>query len=111
MKTFFKKYWSHILNIFCMGFVDCLICFLVYTINNEEMMEGTPTVMFPVLLIAELVLTLLVFGEMIYAIVVAAKDNELKNKAFHIIGAYFLNIFYIPCFLLSCVHKDKNATN
>ena len=36
--------------------------------------------------------------------------KELNNKALHILGLYFLNVLYIPCFLLKYVHKDEKTT-
>lgn len=109
MNNFFKKYWSHILNIFYMVIIDCFMGICVYAASNEGIMEGAALVIFPVVLFVEFILSILIFGEMIYAIVMAAKDKELKNKALHIIGAYFFNIFYIPCFLLTFVHKDSKS--
>lgn len=72
-------------------------------------MSGVPTAIFPLFLLVELVLTFAIFAEMIYAIIKAAQDNELSNKALHIIGLYFLNIFYIPCFLLKHVSKEEKV--
>lgn len=75
--------------------------------SNEELIQEIGIL--PIMLLIELVLTFGVFGEMIYAIVKAAKDNELGNKAIHIVGLYFLNIFYIPCFLLNHIYKDEKT--
>ena len=107
--NFIKKYWSHILNIIYLVLVDGFIGICIYGMNNEEMMSGIPISIFLLFLLVELVLTFTILGEMIYAIVKAAQDKELSNKALHIIGLYFLNIFYVPCFLLKHVSREEKV--
>ncbi|MBQ3408157.1 MAG: hypothetical protein IJH12_03010 [Clostridia bacterium] len=104
-----KKYWSHILNIVYIVFVDCFVGMCAFGINNEEMMSGVPTAILPIGFIIILIMTFAILGEMIYAIVKAAQDTNLDNKALHIIGLYFFNVFYIPCFLLKHVSKEKKV--
>ena len=104
-----KKYWSHILNILYIVLTDCFIGICILGIKNEEMMSGVPTAIMPLCLLIIALLTFAIFGEMIYAIIKAAQDNELENKALHIIGIYFLNVFYIPCFLLKHVSKEEKV--
>ena len=105
-----KKYWSHILNIIYILFIDSFIGICIIGIRNEELLSNIPTVILPIGLLIEAFLSFVVFGEMIYAIVKAAQDKELNNKALHIVLIYFFNIFYIPCFLLKHVSKEKNTT-
>ena len=93
-----KKYWSHILNIVYIVFVDCFVGMCAFGINSEEMMSGVPTAILPIGFIIILIMTFAILGEMIYAIVKAAQDTNLDNKALHIIGLYFFNVFYIPCY-------------
>ena len=107
MKNFIKKYWSHIFNI-------SVLAYLIYTFKSlsdiveNESADNPPTI-FIVLIIIEVLLVLGVWGEIIYFIIKAAKNKELKNKGLHIAGIYFLNMFYIPCFSLKHVHKDSKA--
>lgn len=104
-----KKYWSHILNIIYIVFIDLFIGICIMGITNGETMSGVPMAILPIGLLIEVILTFAVFGEMIYAIIKAAQDKELENKALHIVGLYFLNVFYIPCFLLKHVSKEEKV--
>lgn len=104
-----KKYWSHILNIVYLGFVDAFIGFCLFAMNNEEQMEGVPFAIMPIMLLVELVLTFAVLGEIIYGIVKAIQDKDLSKKTLHIVLIYFLNLLYIPCFFTKYVNKDEKA--
>lgn len=110
MNKFVKKYWSHILNIFFMIFVNGFLGFCIYAMNNTDALQNVPLVIMPIMIFVELILAFFVLGEMIYAIIQAVKIKELNNKALHILGLYFLNVLYIPCFLLKYVHKDEKTT-
>ncbi|MBR2705388.1 MAG: hypothetical protein IKE91_07955 [Clostridia bacterium] len=104
-----KKYWSHILNIVFFVLVDVFIGICLMGIKNEAAMNGVPTIILPIMILIEFILAIGVFGEIIYGIVKAIQDKDLNNKALHIILIYFLNVFYIPCFLLKHVYEDKKV--
>ena len=108
MKNFIKKYWSHIFNISVLAFLIYTFRFLANVIETDS--SSQPPTYFILLLLIELLMVIGVWIEIIYFIIKAAKDKELKNKALHIIGIYFLNFFYIPCFSLKHIHKDSKAT-
>lgn len=107
MKNFIKKYWTHIFNISSLVYLTFLFILFTNVVKNENP-ENPPTY-FIALLIIEIIAVLGIWAEIIYFIVKAAKDKELKNKGLHIAGIYFLNYFYIPCFSLSHIHKDSKA--
>lgn len=109
MKNLLKKYWSHIFNIIYLVFIDTFIGFCIIGINNYDTMDEVSFGIMLFLLLIELILTFAVLGEMIYAIIKAAKNENLENKALHIVAIYFLNLFYIPCFLLKHVSKEENV--
>ncbi len=94
MKSFINKYWTHILNILFFLF------FIVLMIYAEQLKVLGVIIM--------LIFIILIFVEMIYHIVIAAQDKEDKNNILHAIFCYLFNIFYIPCYRLKYVVKDKN---
>lgn len=100
MKEFFKKYWTHILSL---GFLICAIV-LILILN-------VPSFNISLLFATIGILLLLVIGvwvEIIYSIVHAVKQKEIKNNGLCAIACYFLNIIYIPCYSLKYISKDKN---
>ncbi|MBE5806050.1 MAG: hypothetical protein E7313_04995 [Clostridiales bacterium] len=107
MKNFIKKYWTHIFNISSLVYLTFLFILFTNVVKNENP-ENPPTY-FIALLIIEIIAVLGIWAEIIYFMVKAAKNKELKNKGLHIAGIYFLNFFYIPCFSLSHIHKDSKA--
>lgn len=107
MKNFIKKYWTHIFNISSLVYLTFLFILFTNVVKNENP-ENPPTY-FIALIIIEIIMVLGIWAEIIYFIVKAVKDKELKNKGLHIAGIYFLNYFYIPCFSLSHIHKDSKA--
>ena len=107
MKNFIKKYWTHIFNISSLVYLTFLFILFTNVVKNENP-DNPPTYLIA-LFIIEIIAVLGIWAEIIYFIVKAAKDKELKNKGLHIAGIYFLNYFYIPCFSLSYIHKDSKA--
>ena len=49
-----------------------------------------------------------IIGEIIYFLILVAKDKKLKSNPLYYVLIYMLNIFYIPCFVLKHIKKDKN---
>lgn len=98
MKNFLRKYWTHILNILYL--LTGIVLFIILGINEDAF--G-----FPVIIIL-LVLTLFLWFEIIWHIVVIARNKEDDNRVLHAILSYILNIFYIPCYRLKYIVKDEN---
>ena len=91
--------------------MDSFLGLCVFAMNNEDKMQGAPMIILPVLLLIEGILTMLVFAEIIYAIIQAIKSKDIgNNKAIYIICLYFFNVIYIPCFIMRHIHNDKKAT-
>ena len=107
MKNFMKKYWTHIFNISVLAYLIFTFRLFANAVKNDSS-ENPPTY-FIVFLIIEIIMVMGIWAEIIYFIVKAVKDKELKNKGLHIAGIYLLNFFYIPCFSLNHIHKDSKA--
>ena len=107
MKNFIKKYWTHIFNISALAYFIFMFRLFTNVVKNDT--SGNPPPYFMVWLIIEILMVIGIWAEIIYFIVKAAKNKELKNKGLHIAGIYFLNFFYIPCFNLKHIHKDGKA--
>ena len=99
MKKFFRKYWAHIINI--MFFISFMIGFIL--LFNSKISEK-----FGMLFV---IITLLYVGiiwfEIIWHIVVAAKDKNDNNHVLHAVLCYLFSLFYIPCYRLKYVVKDE----
>lgn len=105
MKNFIKKYWSHILNIVFLLYCISILTFFANIKDNE-----ITSIAIPIILIGiEAVLVIGVWIEIIYFMIKAIKNNEIKNKALSIVLIYLLNVFYIPCFALKHIYKDNKA--
>ena len=107
MKNLIKKYWTHILNISFLAYLIYIFGLFTNGIKNNYSAEA-PSYL-GILVLIEMIMVIGIWVEIIYHIVKAAKNDELKNKGLNIMGIYLLNIFYIPCFSLNHISKDSNA--
>ena len=107
MKNFIKKYWTHILNISFLAYL--IYVFWLFTNVVENNHSDVMPSYFGILVLIEGILVIGIWVEIIYYIIKAAKNDELKNKGLNIMGIYLLNVFYIPCFSLTHISKDSNA--
>lgn len=107
MKDFFKKYWTHILNLSFLGLMIAIFAVISNGIKNGN--SEPPAGFFPVALLLEIILVIAILVEMFYFLIIAIKRDDSKNKGLHLLGIYMLNIFYIPCYVLTHVHKDSKA--
>jgi len=96
MKNFVKKYWTHILNVIFLSYYICLFAFPAYTNNGYSVGIA-------------IMLVIGILMEIVFFMVKAANEKNLKNKVLHMICIYLLNIFYIPCFSLKYIYKDNKA--
>lgn len=103
MKNFLKKYWPHMINI------SLLVCYIViFSILNFCKFEGSVPIFLPILaLVTPILLVIGVWAEIIYFMIRIIASKEINNKALRVIGVWFLNIFYIPCFNLRHICKDE----
>ena len=108
MNNFFKKYWSHILNITFLVFLIGFFAIIANGMKNES--SAPPPALFPLLLLVEVFMVGGIFAEIIYYMIKASKCEGLKNKGAYMALIYLLNIFYISCFALKYIHKDSKAT-
>ena len=108
MNNFFKKYWSHILNISFLIYLIGFFTIIAEGIKNES--SAPPPAFFPIFLLIEVIMVAGIFAEMIFYMIKAAQREKKKNKGLCMVGIYMLNIFYIPCFALKHIHKDSKAT-
>lgn len=105
-----KKYWTHILNLTYLALIDAFIGFLLFGMANAETIDASDGFGIGlVFILIEAILTVCVLAEMVYTMVKAGQDKKLENKPLHIVAMYCLNIYYIPCFMMSYVHKDERA--
>ena len=103
MKSFFKKYWPHMINI-----AFCIVCDILFSVINFCYLEEESSTVFGIFsILTVLLLVIGVWVEIIYYIVKIATSKELNNKVVHIICVWFLNLFYIPCFNLKHICKDE----
>ena len=98
MKKFLKKYWSHIFN----------LSFLIYFIIVFYIIKNMPDRANFTLVIGTFIYVVGIWVEMIYYIVHAAQQKEIPNNGLCAFFCYLFNIFYIPCYSLKYVSKDKN---
>lgn len=104
MKNFFKKYWPHTINIMLLACYIGIFSILDICYNDEGL---KPPKIYGILLVAAISLVIGVWTEIIDFIIKVAKGKELNNKALHILGIWFLNIFYIPCLNMKHICKDN----
>jgi len=103
MKEKIKKYFTHILSVFFLIYVNILF----YLINHNSILQGKEYI-YVILIILEMLLVFGIIGEIIYFLILVAKDKKLKSNPLYYVLIYMLNIFYIPCFVLKHIKKDKN---
>ena len=98
MKSFFKKYWTHIIS------------FLIFMILLLTLFSGIENYnLFTILLL--ILMFAGVIGcwiAIIYYIIYVAKSDQIENKGLKIVLIYLFNLYYIPCFKLKYVDKDDN---
>lgn len=104
MKNFLKKYWPHAINTMLLACYIEIFSILNICYNNEGL---KPPKIYYILLLTAILLAIGVWAEIIYFIIKVAKGKELNNKALHILGIWFLNIFYIPCLNMKHICKDN----
>lgn len=104
MKNFLKKYWPHTINIMLLASYIAIFLILDICYNNESF---KPQNSYYILFLTAILLVIGVWAEIIYFIIKVAKGKELNNKALHILGIWFLNIFYIPCLNMKHICKDN----
>ncbi|MBO5349894.1 MAG: hypothetical protein J6A89_08805 [Clostridia bacterium] len=100
MKNFIKKFWTHVISF--LFFIIIIVYYAIIESKNEKLL--------PFLkwgLILELILVLVIWGEIIYFIIQAIKHKEIPNRGLKAVMIYFLNVFYIPCFYLKYIYKDE----
>ena len=102
MKEIIKKYLSHIISISFLVYVNVLI-YLIMNVSNYQDKEY----IFAILVGLEFIFVIGILAEIIYYFVKVAKNSELKGNPIYYILIYMLNIFYIPCFNLKHIQKDK----
>lgn len=107
MNNFFKKYWSHILNISFLIYLTVFFAIIGEGVKNES--SAPPPAFFPLFLLIEILMVVGILFEIIYYMIKAAQCDDLKNKGLCMVGIYMLNVFYIPCFALKHIHKDSKA--
>ena len=97
MLKLIKKYF---LNIFNLSFLLYLIFIFIILFNNPD--YGI------YFIIIEILFVIGIFIEIIYYIVHAIKHKEINNNYLLAVLIYLFNIFYIPCYRMKYIIKDKN---
>ena len=105
MKTFIKKYWTHIFNIMFFVYIIGVMNFFANNMDVEINSIITPLILLGITFVFVIGLWI----ELIYYMIKALKNDELKNKGLAATLIYALNLFYIPCFVLKHMYKDKHA--
>ena len=103
MKENLKKYLTHIISISFLIYMNALF----YIIIHNSIVQGKEYIM-GLLVLLELVFVIGIFGEMIYYFIKVNKNKELKGNPLYYVLIYMLNIFYIPCFEIKHIQKDKD---
>ena len=104
MKEILNKYRLHIFNL---GFLiyNILIFYEITTINDfAEIMNGKLII---IQIISEAIYVIGLWIEIIYYIIHAIKHKEIKNNTLCTALIYIFNIFYIPCYKMKNIDKDK----
>ena len=97
-----KKYWTHIINIL-------LFVFLILIFSFFNLLEGEDiNFVTGLILTLELILVIMIWVEIIYYIIYVDRAKDIPNKGLKALFMYFLPYWYIPCFKLKYVDKDKN---
>lgn len=80
---------------------------LFYLINHNSILQSKEYI-YVILIILEMLLVFGIIGEIIYFLILVAKNKKLKSNPLYYVLIYMLNIFYIPYFVLKHIKKDKN---
>ena len=102
MKNFIKKYWVSIVSILFFGLYGMLIGMIFSSdalFTNDAI--GIPAV------IVTMILVFAIYGAMIYLIIHAANNKNIKNKMLWCFGIYFLNVFIMPYYYLKHILGEK----
>ena len=102
MFKFIKKYWTHIVSIMIWLFIFGL------SLSANYLMESEFNIFVLLALGLELLLVVLIWVMIIYYIVYAATHSEIPNRVIKCILIHMFCYWYIPCFKLKYVDKDKN---
>lgn len=106
MKNFFKLYWPMIISILFLFIYGIMIGTIFYSeaiFDNDFI--GLLTV------VVTLLLVVAIFAEMIYCMIKACNNKELKNKGVWCVCLYFFHIFIIPYFYLKHICSVKQVKN
>ena len=104
MKRFFKLYWPMAITFLFLIIYGLLFGTFYF---GEGIFENDVFGIFVVII--TLLLVVGIYGEMIYCIIKAANNKELKHKAWWCIGLYLFHIFIIPYFYLKHICGEKKV--
>ena len=102
MKKFLNLYWPMIVSI---AFMVLYGIIFGVSLGNEALFENDAVGIF--LVILTLLFVIAVYGEMIYFMIKACKNKDLKNKAIWCICLYFFHMFVFPYFHLRYVCGEE----
>lgn len=102
MKNFFKNYWVSIISILFFGIYGMLMGMIF---SSDALFINDAIGVSAVILTFILVIS--IYGAMIYLIIHAANNKDLKNKILWCLGIYFLNVFIMPYYHLKHVCGEK----
>lgn len=106
MKKILKQFWPHLISYVLV--IVLLIMFYPIIYGNIDLNDTiTPSMI--VCLIIEFLCVIGVWGEIFYFITKIDKEENLKHDNIHMVLIYSLNIFYIPCFNIKYICKDKHS--
>lgn len=102
MKNFFKNYWVSIISILFFGIYGMLMGMIF---SSDALFINDAIGVSAVIL--TFILVIAIYGAMIYLIIHAANNKDLKNKILWCLGIYFLNVFIMPYYHLKHVCGEK----
>jgi hypothetical protein len=82
-----------------------MFCEIIIINDFAEIMNGKLIIL---QLITEAIYVIGLWIEIIYYIIHAIKHKEIKNNTLCAVLIYLFNIFYIPCYKIKNIDKDKN---
>ena len=102
MLIFFKKCWVSIISILFFGILGLLmgVMFSSDVLFTNDFIGILVVIVTAILVIA-------IYGAMIYLIIHAANNKNLKNRMLWCFGIYFLNVFIMPYYYLKYVCNEK----